>query len=146
MTVHISLQAVAFVVYTLAILGGAFGISYGVFEWRDNDERADANEVARELLGSWDKDVPQGVRADIRREFLAGEGPGFTGSTGETPSEQLSAALSRVANASALPLVAADMALLDTPKQRLDRLNECLEYLMGTHDAAIACNVQSIAE
>ena len=40
MTVHISLKAVAFVVYTLALLGGAFGISYAVFEWRHDDEAA----------------------------------------------------------------------------------------------------------
>ena len=38
MTIRISLRAVAFVVYTLALLGGAFGISYAVFEWQDSDE------------------------------------------------------------------------------------------------------------
>jgi hypothetical protein len=37
MTIRISLRVVAVIVYTLAILGGAFGISYGVFEWRHND-------------------------------------------------------------------------------------------------------------
>ena len=36
MTIRVSLRAVAFVVYTLALLGGAFGISYAVFEWRDD--------------------------------------------------------------------------------------------------------------
>ena len=38
MTFHISLRFVLFVVYTLALLVGAFGISYAVFEWRDDDE------------------------------------------------------------------------------------------------------------
>ena len=37
MTIRLSLRAVAFVVYTVALLGGAFGISYAVFEWRDSD-------------------------------------------------------------------------------------------------------------
>ncbi len=40
MTIRISLRVVAFVVYTLALLGGAFGISYGVFEWRHDEEAA----------------------------------------------------------------------------------------------------------
>ena len=35
MAIRIPLKAVAFVVYTLALFGGAFGISYAVFEWRD---------------------------------------------------------------------------------------------------------------
>ena len=39
MTINIPLKAVAFVLYTLALLGGAFGISYAVFEWR-HDEAA----------------------------------------------------------------------------------------------------------
>lgn len=37
MTIRISLRVAAFVVYTLALLGGAFGISYAVFEWRDDE-------------------------------------------------------------------------------------------------------------
>ena len=37
MTINIPLKAVAFVLYTMALLGGAFGISYAVFEWRDDD-------------------------------------------------------------------------------------------------------------
>ena len=47
MTINIPLKAVAFVVYTLALLGGAFGISYAVFEWRhDADEKDVSTEVA----------------------------------------------------------------------------------------------------
>ncbi|MCH8921277.1 MAG: hypothetical protein IIA23_11335 [Chloroflexi bacterium] len=46
MTINIPLKAVAFVLYTLALLGGAFGISYAVFEWRhDDDEKDVATEV-----------------------------------------------------------------------------------------------------
>ena len=37
MTINIPFKAVAFVLYTLALLGGAFGISYAVFEWRDDE-------------------------------------------------------------------------------------------------------------
>ena len=37
MTINISLRFVLFVVYTLALMGGAFGISYAVFEWRDDE-------------------------------------------------------------------------------------------------------------
>ena len=44
MTINIPLKAVAFVVYTLALLGGAFGISYAVFEWRDDDNPPVATE------------------------------------------------------------------------------------------------------
>ena len=40
MTINIPLKAVAFVLYTLALLGGAFGISYAVFEWRDTGSTA----------------------------------------------------------------------------------------------------------
>ena len=54
MTINIPLKAVAFVVYTLALLGGAFGISYAVFEWRHEDasvieERIDAPPTKAEL-------------------------------------------------------------------------------------------------
>ena len=36
MTINISLRFVLFVLYTAALLVGAFGISYAVFEWRDD--------------------------------------------------------------------------------------------------------------
>ncbi len=37
MTIRIPLRFLLFVLYTTALLGGAFGISYAVFEWRDDD-------------------------------------------------------------------------------------------------------------
>lgn len=49
MTIRIPLGAVAFFVYTLALLGGAFGISYAVFEWRDDDEAFDASNIERSI-------------------------------------------------------------------------------------------------
>ncbi len=49
MTINIPLKAVAFVLYTLALLGGAFGISYVVFEWRDDDEALDASSIERRI-------------------------------------------------------------------------------------------------
>lgn len=48
MNIRIPLRAVAFIIYTLAILGGAFGISYGVFEWRD-DEGSDTSSIERRI-------------------------------------------------------------------------------------------------
>lgn len=37
MTLHIPIRLVAFLSYTVALLGGSFAISYGVFEWREED-------------------------------------------------------------------------------------------------------------
>lgn len=55
MAIRIPLRVVAFALYTLVLLGAAFGISYGVFEWRDEDEpttgsarcRAEGSSVTR---------------------------------------------------------------------------------------------------
>ena len=49
MTINISLRFVLFVVYTLALVGGAFGISYAVFEWRDDDEGFDASAIEERI-------------------------------------------------------------------------------------------------
>ncbi len=50
MTIRISLRAVAFIVYTLALLGGAFGISYAVFEWRDDSpDKTEVSEIEASL-------------------------------------------------------------------------------------------------
>ena len=50
MTIRISLRAVAFIVYTLALLGGAFGISYAVFEWRDDEPTgADLSAIEQKI-------------------------------------------------------------------------------------------------
>jgi hypothetical protein len=38
MAVRIPSKVLAFALYTLVLLVAAFGISYGVFEWRDEDE------------------------------------------------------------------------------------------------------------
>ena len=35
-TIHIPVKLVLFILYTLALLGGSFGVSYAVFEWRDD--------------------------------------------------------------------------------------------------------------
>lgn len=37
MTARIVRRSLLFVLYTAAVLGGAFGISYAVFEWRHDD-------------------------------------------------------------------------------------------------------------
>ncbi len=49
MTIRIPLKAVAFVLYTLALLGGAFGISYAVFEWQDDDGAFDASAIEQRI-------------------------------------------------------------------------------------------------
>ena len=49
MTIRLSLRAVAFVVYTLALLGAAFGISYAVFEWRDGDGARDTSAIEQRI-------------------------------------------------------------------------------------------------
>lgn len=42
-----------FVLYTVVVLGGAFGISYAVFEWRDDDVNSAA--VFGRWEDAWDK-------------------------------------------------------------------------------------------
>jgi hypothetical protein len=37
-------RVLVFALYTLVLLGAAFGISYGVFEWRDEDEPTTSTE------------------------------------------------------------------------------------------------------
>ncbi len=37
MAIRIPLRFLLFILYTAALLGGAFGISYAVFEWRDGE-------------------------------------------------------------------------------------------------------------
>ena len=49
MTIRVSLRAVAFAAYTLALLGGAFGISYAVFEWRDGDGAGDTSAIEQRI-------------------------------------------------------------------------------------------------
>jgi hypothetical protein len=127
--------------FLLVSWAGAFVIAWIVVEWRADD----ADDTAREVLSTWNMDVPAEERADLNRQFLAGEVEGWGGDAGEKPSEQLYAALSRIANIAALPLIRSDLDAATSPKQMLDRLTECIEYLMGTHNAGVACNLQSIA-
>ena len=49
MTIHISLRVAAFGIYTLALLGGAFGISYAVFEWRDSDGSDNTSAIEQRI-------------------------------------------------------------------------------------------------
>ncbi len=41
MTIRIPIRLVLFILYTAAVLGGAFGISYVVFQWRDDNGRSE---------------------------------------------------------------------------------------------------------
>ena len=50
MTIHIPVRLLLFVLYTCAVLGGAFGISYAVFEWRDDSpDKAEVSELEASL-------------------------------------------------------------------------------------------------
>lgn len=63
MTINIPLKAVAFVVYTLALLGGAFGVSYAVFEWRGNGEEvSEYVNCSNDALQTYIDRVEQEVR------------------------------------------------------------------------------------
>ena len=63
MTINIPLKAVAFVVYTLALLGGAFGVSYAVFEWRGNGEEvSEYVNCSNDALQTYIDGVEQEVR------------------------------------------------------------------------------------
>jgi len=45
MIARIPVRALLFVLYTVALLGGAFGISYAVFEWRDDENDAEPQVI-----------------------------------------------------------------------------------------------------
>jgi hypothetical protein len=54
MAIRIPFRVLAFALYTLVLLGAAFGISYGVFEWRHDEPttgsarcRAEGSSVTR---------------------------------------------------------------------------------------------------
>ncbi len=49
MTIQIPVRFLLFVLYTAAILGGAVGISYAVFEWRDEGEGPDGGITLQSL-------------------------------------------------------------------------------------------------
>ena len=49
MTIRIPIRFLLVVLYTGAILGGAFGISYAVFEWRDEGGESDGRVTLESL-------------------------------------------------------------------------------------------------
>lgn len=49
MTIRIPVRALLFFLYTAAVLAGAFGISYVVFEWRDDDGAFDPSAIERRI-------------------------------------------------------------------------------------------------
>jgi len=133
-------KQLACLLIVFAVLGIFMALDKTVGHWYAPEEM-DAEVVARQLLGRWDKTVPQSVRDDHTERWLAGQ---ISISSGDTSAEQLSTALSRIANAAALPLVSTEIARLSTPREKLDRLDQCIGYLLGTTDTIIACNMQWI--
>lgn len=69
MTVRIPLRALLSILYTAAVLGGAFGISYAVFEWRDED--AGSESIDRQI-----------ERLDLRIDSLSSQVSGVSASIG----------------------------------------------------------------
>ena len=70
MTIRLSLRAVAFVVYTLALLGAAFGISYAVFEWRHDDGGAGDTSAIEQRIDELERASQAGptqAELDVRR-------------------------------------------------------------------------------
>ncbi len=62
MTIRIPVQFLLFMLYTVAVLAGAFGISYAVFEWRDGDGASDSDITIESLYGRID-DLNSQVRS-----------------------------------------------------------------------------------
>ena len=63
MTIQVPLRALLFVLYTIAVLAGSFGISYAVFEWRgdESDYLECVAVVQNKYLDLWeshDDDLP----------------------------------------------------------------------------------------
>ena len=107
-------------------------------EERENRELADA--LAQELLADWDRSVPQSVRnaenhVALRESVLQPE-PGSA--------LQFNSALVRLANAAALPYIRADLTGL-SDEDALERLQQCVEYLLGITGSTVACNLFPIA-
>jgi len=80
MTILIPLRALLFILYTAAILGGAFGISYAVFEWRE-DDGGSASDTTLESLD--ERIVKLDGRIDTVSSRVSGLGQ-FGGSTDST--------------------------------------------------------------
>jgi len=126
----------------LAVLGTFMALDKTVGHWYVPEEAETPVEpVAQYFLGHWDKSIPQTLRDEDTRRQLTGEG---STSSGDTSAQQLRSALHRIANAAALPLIRQDLAGLNSPKLELERLTQCIGYLLGTNETPVACNMQSI--
>ncbi len=90
MTTRIPVRVVLFVFYTLALLGGAFGVSVAVFEWRDaSPDAAKVSELEGRLdsvdtkLGGLNDQISS-LSSDVR-EALATPTPIPTSTLNPTP-------------------------------------------------------------
>ncbi len=70
MNIYIPLK-VLFIVYTLALLGGAFGISYAAYEWQ-HDDAAERCEAALEAADYY---KPQRAMSGISLNLVIGPTP-----------------------------------------------------------------------
>jgi len=138
------LRTLGVIVVSFAILGTFMALDRTVGHWYVPESRASTtNEVARELLGIWDRDAAQSEREEALNDWVRG----VTSSEAPPGSvNQFKWALLRLANAGALPLVGEEMSRLSSPRQRLERLYECMGYLLATHGTASACNMVAIRE
>ncbi len=77
MTVRVPVNLVVFVLYSAAILVGAFGISYGVFEWRHEDGGSATEMAALDYRISFVRDNfnsrIDSLRTDVGALSLSGD-------------------------------------------------------------------------
>ena len=82
MTIRIPVKFLLFILYTAAVLAGAFGISYAVFEWRDDDADSSVTiEQLDERLDGLDGSV-KGLRSRIDSVSSRVDGLTLTGPSG----------------------------------------------------------------
>ncbi len=134
------MRVVATVVITLLIVGAFMAVDRSVLHWY-TPQPLSADDIALTILGDWDRSVPQAERArdnySVLRESIGQPGPGSA--------VQLQRALVRTANAAALPLIGPDLAAASSERAALERLNQCVEFLLGLSGSTVACNLAPIS-
>ena len=100
-----------------------------------------ADRVAGRLLGEWDRSVPDSRRTEDNYRFLR---ESVRQPESEGSAAQFQRALTRIANASAIPLVGAQLRNA-SERRALDTLQQCMDFLLGVNAATASCNLAPIA-
>ena len=109
--------------------------------WYVPSDEEFANIAARRLLGNWDRAVPASRRTDDNYRLLRDS---VRQPDSDEPAMQFQKAITRIANASAIPLIGAQLRTTQE-RRALDALQQCMDYLMGVNGATSACNLTPIA-